>query len=143
MNNNPLINRSNIKYNPDVLSKFQSNKNIRSQGYVIPHSDKPQKVTVISNDGDMRKKMQTFTQTRNEQDQQIQRIFSNENRYKNKQIFDERQAEIVKVTSIMSNESSGKQAYEMKNESNQYNQYKKTNTPNLIDQIKDFIISYE
>jgi hypothetical protein len=143
MNQNPLMNQNNIKYNPDVLSKYQTFKSYRSQGYTIPTNDKPQKVTVISNDGDMRKKIQEFNQTRNVQDQQIQRIFSNENRYKNKQMFDDRQTEIDKVTTLMS-KGVGKLPHEMKTESqNTDAKYTQLKSNSLFEQLKDLIISYD
>ena len=96
MNQNPLINQSNIKYNPDIISKYQTFKSRRDQGYSIPQGDKPMRVNIVGNDGDIRKRLQTFNKERSEQDSHIQQIFSNQNRYRNKQIFDERQIEINK-----------------------------------------------
>lgn len=126
---NPLLN--NLKYNPDVIGKYQTFKSFRDRGYSIPHTDKPQKVQITSTDGDLRKQMNIFNHERQIQNTQIQQIYSNQNKYRNKQIFDERQAEINKVTEIM---SKGSTSIEMKQESVKYNKQ----FTNLTDELRKF-----
>lgn len=75
--------------------------------------------------------MTRFNQERQMQNAQIQQIYSNQNRYRNKQIFDERQSEINKVTEIM---SKGSTSIEMKQESIKYNKQ----FSNLTDELRRF-----
>ena len=138
MNQNPLINQSNIKYNPDIISKYQTFKSRRDQGYSIPQGDKPMRVSIVGNDGDIRKRLQTFNKERSEQDSHIQQIFSNQNRYRNKQIFDERQIEINKVIDMMKKSST---IHEIKEESKLAANKEKEN--NLFEELKKLIISYD
>jgi hypothetical protein len=126
---NPLLN--NLKYNPDVVGKYQTFKSFRERGYSIPQTEKPQKIQVAHSEGDLRKQMTRFNQERQMQNAQIQQIYSNQNRYRNKQIFDERQAEINKVTEIM---SKGSTSIEMKQESVKYNKQ----FGNLTDELRRF-----
>jgi histidinol phosphatase-like PHP family hydrolase len=137
MNQNTLLNQHNIKYNPDILSKYTTFKNKRSQGYSIPQGECPQRIQITNTDGDMRKRMQVFNNERSVQNAQIQQIFSNQNRYRNKQIFDERQAEINKIMELMKKNPT---SLEMKSESQKYNNQPR-NT-NLLDELKGLLINY-
>jgi len=96
MENNPLLNKLNQKYNPDIVKKFEMMNKIRNEAINVKKTNEfvdrknniqpPQKL-----------KMNDFEISRKEQDLNFSKIFSKDNYIKNKLIYERRNEQVKQI----------------------------------------------
>ena len=107
MNNNPLLQKINSKFNPDVLGKYEQMKRMRGSVVQKNKTNQPFKTVVKS---EPKIDIKNVNQSRQNQDMTFSQIFSKANYMKNKLIYENRTREVQTIaTKLGANQSSFQQ----------------------------------
>jgi hypothetical protein len=101
MENNPLLNKLNEKYNPDIVKKYEMMEKIRRESINIQKTNEilNRKINLSTLEPKAKIKIDELKINRQQQDLNFSKIFSKDNMRKNQLIYEKRVQEVSEIAS--------------------------------------------